>query len=314
MSALFDVILPVFLVLGYGYAAARTGLLGDRAIDGIQQFAQNFAVPVLLFQSIARLDLGQDFDPAMLASFYAGAFAGYGLGWSAARFVLGRPPEDCVAIGFVCLFSNTLLLGLPITERAYGPEALAGNYTIIAMHSPLLYTFGITVMEFTRARGLRLSVGQVAGRALVGVLRTPLVIGILAGLAVNLGGMAGLELPQGAWEAVGMMARAAIPAALFGLGGVLHRYRPEGEARAIAICVAASLVLHPAVAYGLGRVFGVDVEGLRSAVVTAAMPPGVNAYLFAAMYGSAMRVAASAVLVGTALAIVTATFWLAVLP
>lgn len=314
MAGLFSVVLPVFLVLGFGYLVAWRGLMGADAVDAVMRFAQNFALPLLLFQSIAKLDLGHGFDLALMVAFYAGAFASFFVGWAGARWIFGRSPEDCVAIGFVCLFSNSLLLGLPLTERAYGTNALAGNYAIIAVHSPLLYTFGITFMEFTRARGLRLSVGRVAGRALVGVLRTPLVIGILAGLAVNLLTQAGLVLPQGIWDAAAMMARAAIPAALFGLGGVLVRYRPAGDAGAIAMCCLCVLVLHPAVTYGLGRAFGLDAAGLRSAVVTAAMPPGVNAYLFAAMYGSAQRVAASSVLMATLAAVLTAWAWLSILP
>jgi predicted permease len=43
-----------------------------------------------------------------------------------------------------------------------------------------------------------------------------------------------------------LMVRAALPAALFGLGGVLYRYRPEGDMRTILIC-AVSLGLHPAI-------------------------------------------------------------------
>ncbi|HRO15846.1 MAG TPA: AEC family transporter [Paracoccus sp. (in: a-proteobacteria)] len=314
MSVLFTVLLPVFLVLGYGYAVARQGWLGEGAIDGIQRFAQNFALPVLLFQSMAQIDLGSQYDAAMLGAFYAGAFASFMAGWAGARWLFGRPPDHCVAIGFVCLFSNTLLLGLPITERAYGPDALAGNYAIISIHSPLLYTFGITLMEFTRAHGRGLAVGHVALRALTGVLRTPLVIGILAGLAVNLLGTAGLVLPEGFWGGVAMMARAALPAALFGLGGVLYRYRPAGDMGPIVLCCTCSLILHPLVTYGLGRGAGLDIAALRSGVVTAAMPPGVNAYLFAAMYGVAQRVAASTVLMATILSVLSAWFWLAVLP
>lgn len=314
MAGLFSVVLPVFLVLGFGYLVAWRGLMGADAVDAVMRFAQNFALPVLLFQSIAKLDLGHGFDLSLMVAFYAGAFASFFVGWAGARWIFGRSLEDCVAIGFVCLFSNSLLLGLPLTERAYGTDALAGNYAIIAVHSPLLYTFGITFMEFTRARGLRLSVGRVAGRALVGVLRTPLVIGILAGLAVNLLMQAGLVLPQGIWDAAAMMARAAIPAALFGLGGVLVRYRPAGDAGAIAMCCLCVLALHPAITYGLGRALGLDTAGLRSAVVTAAMPPGVNAYLFAAMYGSAQRVAASSVLMATLAAVLTAWAWLSILP
>jgi len=65
---------------------------------------------------------------------------------------------------------------------------------------------------------------------------------------------------------------------------------------------------------GIGQALGLSTEALRSAVVTGAMAPGVNAYLFANMYGVAKRVTASAVLIGTGLTIVTATFWLSILP
>ena len=73
-------------------------------------------------------------------------------------------------------------------------------------------------------------------------------------------------------------------------------------------------MVHPVITYGLGRIFGLEVPALRSAVMTAAMAPGVNAYLFASIYGVATRVAASTVLVATAASILTISLWLAVLP
>ncbi|MFB2532421.1 AEC family transporter [Paracoccus sp. p4-l81] len=315
MEALLTVILPVFLVIGYGYGARWSGLIADPAIEGIMRFAQNFAVPVLLFRSIAQIDLGAAYDLGLLTAFYAGAFAGFFFAAGIARFVFHRPGPDCIAIGFCGLFSNSLLLGIPITQRAYGAEALAGNYSIISIHSPLLYTFGITMMEFTLARGQPAPLATIARRALTGVLKTPLVIGIMAGFAANIGMRAsGHDLPEPIWAAVTMVAGAALPAALFGLGGVLYRYRPEGDMKLVAVVAFAALILHPAIAYVLTRAFGTDVAGMRSAVVTAAMAPGVNAYLFANMYGAARRVAASSVLVATAASVLTIWFWLAVLP
>ncbi len=314
MSALFDVILPVFLVLGFGYLAAWKLKFGESAVDGVMKFAQNFAVPVLLFKSIAEMDLGANFEPGLLISFYTGAFLSFFAGWLGALKLFHRNPEDAVAIGFVCLFSNSLLLGFPITERAYGPEALAGNFVIISIHSPLIYTFGITFMEFTRARGLDISMGRIALRALSGVLHTPLVLGILCGFAMNLLTQAGLVMPEGFWGAIDMMARAGLPAALFGLGGILYRYKPEGDAATIAMCCACSLALHPMITWAIGMGFGLDTAGMRSAVITAAMPPGVNAFLFANIYGAARRVAASTVLMATALSVVSIWFWLSVLP
>ena len=313
MTALLDVILPVFLVIGFGWLAAARGLISEPSVDGIMRFAQSFALPVLLFKNVAALDLAAAYAPGILVSFYLGAFAAFGFGFFGARLVFGRPLTDSIAIAFACFFSNTLLLGLPITERAYGADALAGNFVIISVHSPLLYAIGIILMEAARSRaaggGTR---AALVGQILRGVLTQPLVVGIACGFSVNLSG-----LPQPGFfaAAVDMVARAGLPAALFGLGGVLWRYRPEGDKGAIAMVVFASLILHPAISYGLARFgFGLGVDGLRSVTVTAAMAPGVNAYMFAHMYGVGKRVSASAVLVATGLSVFTTWGWLQILP
>ncbi len=312
MSALIEVILPVFLLIGFGYAAARSGLFPDDAVDGLMRFAQNFALPCLLFRSIALLDLSAAYDAGLLLSFYVGAFAAFCAGFLGARLVFRRPLPDAIAIGFACCFSNTLLLGIPITERAYGPEALAGNLAIISIHAPLLYTFGIGLMEWARSRGDGLALHKLARQIVKSVLSQPLVIGIVTGFVVNL---LGNPLPLPIWDAVEMMVRASLPAALFGLGGVLLRYRPDGDRATIAMICATSLVIHPGITWTLGRFgFGLDQASLRSAVMTAAMAPGVNAYLFAHMYGVAKRVNASAVLFATAASIGTTWVWLNILP
>ena len=309
MQALLEVILPVFLVIGFGYLAVWRGWFSAAGVDGLMTFTQKFAIPCLLFAAIARLDLGQSFDWRLLLSFYAGALSGFLLGLFGARLIFGRGWEDAVAIGFCGLFSNSVLLGLPIMERAYGVDALSANFAIIAVHSPFCYGIGITAMEVVRARGQRgVAVAAKVGRAM---FSNTLIVGIAAGFAVNL---SGLPIPGPVNDALDLMVRAALPAALFGLGGVLVQYRPEGDMRTILYVCAVSLVAHPAITYGLGRALSLPVEGLRAAVVTAAMAPGVNAYIFANMYGHARRVAASSVLIATALTVVTAWLWLQVLP
>jgi predicted permease len=272
-------------------------------------FTQNFAIPCLLFKAISTLDLGQSFDLPLLASFYLGAIAGGAAAMFGARLLFGRPWEDSVAIGFCCLFSNSLLLGLPITERAYGTDALQPNYAIVALHAPLCYGIGVTAMEIVRNRGGGLL--TTATSILRSMFQNALVIGILIGLAVNLGHV---RMPTIVVDAVDLMVRAALPAALFGLGGVLYRYRPEGDIRTILFVCAVALTLHPVVTWTLGHAFGLTTGQLRSAVLTGAMPPGVNAYLFANMYGVAKRVAASSVLLATLISILSLWGWLAILP
>ncbi len=309
MQTLLDVILPVFLVIGFGYVAVWRGFFPVAGIDGVMRFAQSFAIPCLLFQSIANLDLSASFDPRLLFSFYTGATVCFALGLFGARLLFRRDWEDCVAIGFCCLFSNSILLGLPITERAYGADALTGNFAIVAFHSPFCYGLGIATMEFVRNRGQTgLELVRNIGTAM---FRNPLVIGILAGFAVN---FSGFPIPGVFADALALVVRAALPAALFALGGVLIQYRPEGDFKAIAMVCAIALLVHPAITFLLGGSLGLPQDLLRSGVLTAAMAPGFNAYIFANMYGRARRVVASSVLIATGCSALTAWMWLGVLP
>ena len=309
MQALLEVILPVFVVTGFGYLAVWRGWFSDAGVDGLMTFTQKFAIPCLLFTAIARLDLGQSFDWRLLTSFYTGAFAGFLLGLLGARHIFGRSWEDAIAIGFCCLFSNTVLLGLPLTERAYGAAAMSTTFAIIALHSPFCYGVGITAMEITRARG---AAGRdVVLKVLKAMFSNALIIGIMAGFAVNL---TGLPMPGVLDDALDLLVAAALPAALFGLGGVLVRYKPEGDMRVILFVCAIALVAHPLITRGLLAVFDQPTDVIQPAVLTAAMAPGVDTYIFANMYGAARRVAASSVLIGTALSILSVWVWLGVLP
>ncbi len=309
MAALIDVILPVFLLIGFGYAAVWRGLFSDAGVDGLMRFTQSFAIPCLLFRAISTLDLDQSFNLALLGSFYTGAMVGFLAGLLGARFLFGRPWEDCVAIGFCCLFSNSLLLGLPITERAYGASALEANYAIIALHSPFCYGIGITVMEIVRARGA--PAAALPWTVLKAMFSNALIVGLALGFAVNL---SGVDLPGAVTDAIDLMVQAALPAALFGLGGVLFRYKPQGDLRIAFYVAGVSLILHPVIVWSLGSLTQLSVPEMRSAVLTAAMATGINGYVFANMYGAARRVAATSVLLATALSIGTVWVWLTVLP
>lgn len=310
VAALFVIVLPVFLLVGAGFAAARAGVLREGAIDGLIAFATNIAVPVLLFRAIYRLDLGRAIEPAHLVAFYGAAVTCFAGATLASRFLWKRRPGEAVAAGFPALFSNSVLLGLPIFERAYGGgPAMEPVFAIVAVHAPFCYLVGILTMEFARRDGVKVRVALV--RAARPMFRNALTIGILLGFAFNLGAV---PVPAPVAETLDMLARAALPVALFGLGGVLTRYRLRAAVSEASMVSAFSLLLHPALAFVLAaHVFALPEPYVRAAVLIAAMPPGINGYVFAAMYDRAVGTAASTVLLATAASVLTITVWLAVL-
>lgn len=309
MQVLIDVVLPVFLVIGAGFAAFRFKYFDSSHVDGLMKFAQGLAIPFMLFLAISGLDLRAGFDPGLLASFYGGATICFLLGLFGSRALFGRDWEDCVAIGFACLFSNSVLLGLPITERAYGPDALTGNFAIVALHAPFCYGLGITVMEIVKNRDRG---GGAILTAVVGsTFKNALLLAIALGFVFNL-----LSIPihNTVSEALAMVGRAGLPCALVALGGILAQYRPEGDLRIIAWVVLISLLVQPVLVWTFGTMTSLPQDLFRSAVLTSAMAPGVNAYIFASMYGRATRVAASSVLIATTVSVLTVWIWLSLLP
>jgi malonate transporter and related proteins len=309
MSAnIIQIVAPVFLLIGLGYLAVRLNLFADAMVDGLNKFVVGFAIPALLFNATSKLDLEAAFDWRFMLAFYLSATLSFFFMTLVARKVFHRTPGEAVSVGFGAFFSNSLLLGLPISELAYGTESLATNYAIISLHAPFCYLVGISIMEMLRADGRSFAeTVRVVARAM---FRNSLMIGLALGFTANL---TGLVLPDALQSAIDMMSRAALPAALFGLGAILTRYSVRHTFGESSVTSLTSLVLHPSLAYAFCVMLGVPEPVMKSVVLTAAMAPGVNAYLFAAMYNKALGAAASTVVLGTILSVFTISVWLWVL-
>jgi len=303
---LVDIVAPVFLLIAAGAGAVKIGWFADSAVDGMMSFALKFAAPSLLFLSVARLDIGQAFQWPLMLSFYLAAAISFFIGIFLARVLFKRRPGEAVAMAFGALFSNALLLGLPISERAYGVDSLSTNIALLSVHAPFCYLLGISTMEVTRRD--KQSLAYALRKIAITMFRNPLMIGIGLGFVVNLGG---ITLPTPALSTIEMLARTTLPVALFAIGGVLTRYSLGASIGQATMVTSLSLLLHPALVYLLAtQVFFLAPEVMRNAVLMAAMAPGVNAFVFASMYGRATGVAASTILLATSASVFTAAGWI----
>lgn len=309
MGDILTIIAPIFLVVAVGFASVRTGFFSIASVEGMMAVIFRLGFPCLIFREISKLDLAANFDPALLLSFYTGAITSFALGITGARLLFRRPWPDAVVIGFAALFSNCLLLGVPMSERAFGPETLGTNFAIISIHSPFCLTVGILAMQLVRSEGG----SPAAVMKLVGqeIFRNPLLIGIGLAFIVNLGGIT-VWTPLS--EAINLLASAAIPTALLGLGGVLTKCEPQRAFGEAAMVTVLSLIIHPLIVFGLTtQVFHLSPQVVPNAVLTAAMPTGLMAYVFAQLYGRATGAAASTVMFATVGSLISAPIWIVVL-
>ncbi len=116
---ILNVVAPVFLVVAAGYLAVNTGIIAAELIDHLMKFAIQFAIPCLLFRATSTIDLAAAFDWRMMLAYYAAAIACFVATFFIVKNFFKRRPGEAVGIAFAALFSNLVLLGLPISERAW---------------------------------------------------------------------------------------------------------------------------------------------------------------------------------------------------
>jgi hypothetical protein len=309
MLDLLNVILPVFAIIGLGFVAVRLRLFpsdGTRALVG---FVNNFATPCLLCQAMLTSDFSQTFNWLIILPFYAGSLFSLLCGALIARNVFKQRPGESVSSGFSAMFTNTVLVGIPVISRAYGQGALPTVFSIIAFHAPVLITLGMLVMELVRRDSEPL--GKTFITAGLRIVQNPLLWGVVVGA---LGNRFGVKVPEPGMAFLTMMSAAVLPASLFGLGGALNEYKISESWVQASINSLFKLMIHPAIAYVLMVwVLHVPMETARYGILLAAMPAGINVYVFATYYDRAVNVAANVVLISTIASIATITFWLYVL-
>jgi predicted permease len=295
--------------MALGFAAARTRVLDEAGVRGLVLFVFNFAIPVLLFRSIGGIRLPEDVRWGFLVAFYSGSFTAYLLGMAGGRILFRRPLDHQAIFGMGAAFSNTVLLGIPIVLTAFGPEATLPLFLIIAFHSAVFTPLTVGLIQAGRGQGVSLM--KQARGVVLEVVRNPIVLGLGAGLAANL---TGLVLPSALDRGAELLGAAAVPCALFAMGSSLGIQPLVGDVPPALFLTSIKLIVHPLVVW----VVAVPVLGLGGlwaavAVTMAAMPSGVNVYLFGARYEAAPGVAARTVLLSSLGSVVTIAVVLALL-
>jgi hypothetical protein len=109
---------------------------------------------------------------------------------------------------------------------------------------------------------------------------------------------------------IDLIAQSSVPCALFAMGLALRRYGVLGDFRMSAVIAVLKLMVHPLIVWLL-VVFVVPLPPVFAsvAILFAAMPCGINAYLLAERFRVGVAAAAGAVTLSTSLSILTISFW-----
>lgn len=301
MSLAIAIVLPVFALIGAGYLIARSPLLDEEGTRGIGAFVYYVAIPCLLFRALTGgIDLGA-ITWTVPAAYYVATYGAAMFAMVVKRLAFGGGLDALAVWGMGIAFPNILILGLPLAHAAYGDTGLLIGVLLTTLDSILVIGLTTVIIELARgsgAGGLRQGL-SVTGRALS---RNPVVLSALFSLAWNLSGLA---VPDTMARLVDLTAQAALPAALFSLGASLAGAPVAGDLRESLTWVALKLLVHPLAIALSGLAFGLAWGELAILLTIGVLPIGVNVFILAQHYDIIVRRTASAVVISTALAVLS---------
>ncbi len=312
MESILNIVLPAFGLIGLGYVIARLNYLSESTGDALADFVFKVAVPVLLMKSIATAQFAEA-NPWVFVLVY---FCAIAVVWAAAivliRWVFKRGSRAGVIAGVAAGYSNLVLFGIPLVERAYGQPGLQILLFLLAIHLPTMMAVSTFLMEYAvRSDGVETDKIQpltIAKHLAGNLVVNPIIIGILVGLLWR---ASGLGIGGAAGHVIDLLARTTGPLALLSLGMGLIKYGVKGNLMAACSLAAIGLLAMPAAVYIVAStIFPLPPLWFKVALLAASCPTGVNAYLFASYFKIAEGLASSTIVISLVGSLITIPLWL----
>lgn len=230
-------VLPIFLLIGLGAWTRRSQFLTERAIDDLRKIVVNFALPSVLFISFLNIEMQTNYL-VIFVLVAALCVALYLLGLALRRRLnVPHPYFPFLMTGF-----EYGMLGVSLFGSAYGLENI--GYIAVADLGHELFIWFVFLALLLSTRERLSSPTQLVGS----FFRSPVILGILAGIALNLLGAADFLAEQpvtgGILATVDFLSALTIPLILIIVGYGIKLDR-EGVREAALVIVVRLVILIP---------------------------------------------------------------------
>ena len=296
---------PLFVLVLVGYVLMRGFAWPQAMSDNLSRFVFSVALPAMLFRLMSDFSQLPPVDARLLIAFFGGCLIVFMLGrllaWK--LFELDGVGQSVFALGGV--FSNNVLLGLPLAKIALGDAAVPSVALVLVFNALILWTLLTVSIEWAQHGNFSV---QGFAQTARGVLTNPIVASILAG---TLFGLTGVPLPALVALPLAMVGQAAAPMALVALGMGLAEYGVRDGWRISVAITLMKLIVQPLVVWLLARLIGLPPMETRVVVLLASLAVGVNVYLMSRQFNTLEAPVASSLVLSTALAALTTPLALA---
>lgn len=306
-------LLPVVLLIAIGFFAGKRNWISAGSVKDLSNLVFLILIPALLFRTMGAVHLEKlDLKPVAVYFLTVGIIFTGMLLWQG----LSR---RATVIALASIFSNTIMIGVPLVSLAYGEAALVYLFTLISLHALVLLTLATVVLEFAvmreRTQHTKLEAGQLTqdrdttasiAKNVVLAMRNavihPVPLPIIAGL---LFAQTGWAIPAVVDRPLQLLGSAFGPLALVLVGVTLAHTKVGAHVKGAFAISLVKNALHPALMAVMGWAFGLSGMPLTVMIVAASLPVGANVFLFSQRYHVAQELITASVAITTAIALVS---------
>ena len=301
MGPVLNVVFPVFAIMLAGYACGRFRILGNESSEALNRFVYFIALPALFFVSMVRVSLDQVFNLPFLAAYGGGVAVTFALAIVVARLAFPNRLGALGLAGLSAIFSNTGYMGIPLLMLAFGEAGMLPAIITTILNGAVIMAVGIALLELDVHRGKG---GLTVLRGvLAGILRSPLVISAVAGLAAS--GF-GIPLPKAVATFCDILGAAAGPCALFAIGLFMVGKSFTAGMTEVGWLVLLKLLVQPLVTWWLAfHVFTMDPVWAAGALIQSALPTGALVFVLAQQYGLYIQRSTAVIMISTVVSLAT---------
>jgi hypothetical protein len=304
MDTVINSVVPVFLLVAFGWVLKKRGIMNDCTEDFLNSLAYYLLLPSMIFLSIYRAEFRDIFNIKIIAGLYLAALVVFGLSVAAAQLLEKKKRGAFVLPSFR---TNIAYIGFPIVMNAWGATALAEIGVITGFLAPVLIILSIIYlnMEYRNSGGKKSSI-------LMFIIKDPLVISSILGILFS---YFKLPLPKFAVNTVQMLSDMGSPLILIAVGAGLKISQIKKDRVPISAAVVFKLAIQPLLAFLLFKYLIVldNPMHFKVAVMTFAFPSALSTYIMVKQYKSDHEMTAAIIMATTLLSILTMSAWILVL-
>jgi predicted permease len=303
MYEILNLAMPFFGLILLGVIAARRWRVGEPGLAWLNIFTVYFALPSLIVVVVSAAPFDQLVNWPFVTATSAVTIFAFLLTLSLSRLLFAPPFKTAVLQGTAGSYGNVGYMGLPLSVAFFGPEAAVPAALVFCFDCALQAIMTSFLATFADERGGQARLGQVAVRIAREVATHPFIVATAVGVLAS---AFRIEAPGAIATLLGMLMKAAGPAALFALGVTVGMRRFAGVAPDLLLVSGIKVIVQPVLAFAVvSLVPGTPPLWLHVAVMMAALPTASNAFILASQYKAYVEGASAAVIVTTLASAIT---------